>query len=77
MKEILQLIVQHLVTKPEAIQISETEGDTLSSLELRVAKEDVGRVIGKQGNTADSIRWLLAAIASRQHRRASLEIIDR
>jgi predicted RNA-binding protein YlqC (UPF0109 family) len=77
MKEILQFIVEHLVTNPEAIQISETEDDTLSLLELRVAKEDVGRVIGKQGNTAHSIRWLLAAIASRQHRRASLEIIDR
>jgi predicted RNA-binding protein YlqC (UPF0109 family) len=75
MKEILQFIVEHLVTNPEAIQIRETESVTVSILELRVAKEDVGRVIGKQGNTADSIRWLLAAIASRQHRRASLEII--
>jgi len=75
MKEILQFIVEHLVIEPEAIQISETESATVSILELRVAKEDVGRVIGKQGNTADSIRWLLAAIASRQHRRASLEII--
>jgi predicted RNA-binding protein YlqC (UPF0109 family) len=77
MKEILQFIVEHFVTVAAIIKIRKKEGDTLSILELRVAKEDVGRVIGKQGNTAHSIRWLLAAIASRQHRRASLEIIDR
>ena len=76
MKELLQTIVESLVTKPEAIEISETTGETMTILELRVAKEDLGRVIGKQGNTVQSIRTILQAVAARNSRKVTLEIVE-
>ena len=56
MKELVQFIAQQLVNNPDAVEVKETQGETASMLELRVAKEDLGRVIGKQGRTAKSIR---------------------
>jgi uncharacterized protein len=56
--------------------VKETHGDTASVLELRVAKEDLGRVIGKQGRTVHSIRTILNAVASRTNRKVVLEIIE-
>lgn len=76
MKELVQFVAQQLVTKPDAVEVKEAQGDTASVLELRVAKEDLGRVIGKQGRTAQSIRNILNAVASRTKRKAVLEIID-
>ncbi len=52
MKELVQFLAQQLVNNPDAVDVKETQGDTASVLELRVAKEDLGRVIGKQGRTA-------------------------
>ena len=75
MKELLQTIVESLVTKPEAIEISETPGETMTILALRVAKEDLGRVIGKQGHTVQSIRTILQAVAARNSRKVTLEIV--
>jgi len=76
MKELVLFLAKHLVTRPEAVEVKETQGDTASILELKVAKEDLGRVIGKQGRTAKSIRTILNAAASRTNRKVVLEIIE-
>jgi len=76
MKELLQFVVQRLVNNPNAVEVRETRGDTASILELRVAKEDLGRVIGKQGLTVKSIRVILNAVAARTNRKIVLEIIE-
>jgi len=77
MKEFLQFVAQQLVNKPSEVDVQETSGGMISILELRVAKEDLGRVIGKRGHTAQSLRVILNAVATRNHRRVQLEIIDR
>jgi predicted RNA-binding protein YlqC (UPF0109 family) len=76
MKELVEFLAQQLVNNPEAVDVKETMGDTASVLELRVAKEDLGRVIGKQGRTAKSIRTILNAVASRTSRKVVLEIVE-
>ncbi len=76
MKELVQFLAQLLVNNPDAVEVKETQSDTASILELRVAKEDLGRVIGKQGRTAKSIRTILNAVASRTNRKVVLEIIE-
>jgi predicted RNA-binding protein YlqC (UPF0109 family) len=76
MKELVKFLAQQLVSDPAAVDVKETESDTASVLELRVAKEDLGRVIGKQGRTAKSIRTILNAVASRTNRKIILEIIE-
>jgi predicted RNA-binding protein YlqC (UPF0109 family) len=76
MKELVQFIAQQLVNNPDAVEVKEIPGETASVLELRVAKEDVGRVIGKQGRTAKSIRTILSAVASRKRRKVILEIVE-
>jgi uncharacterized protein len=75
-RELLQIIVEGLVTKPEAIEISETQSESMTLLQLRVAKEDLGRVIGKQGQTAQSMRTILQAVAARNNRKLVLEIVE-
>ncbi|HXN87550.1 MAG TPA: KH domain-containing protein [Candidatus Binataceae bacterium] len=76
MKELVQFLAEQLVNNPAAVEVKETQGETASVLELRVAKEDLGRVIGKQGRTAKSIRTILNAVASRTSRKVVLEIIE-
>ncbi len=76
MKELIQFLAEQLVSHPEAVEVRETEGDTASLVELRVAKEDLGRVIGKQGRTAKSIRTIINAVASRTHHKVVLEIVE-
>jgi uncharacterized protein len=76
MKELVQYLARSLVTHPDAVEVKETEGEVASVLELRVAKEDLGRIIGKQGRTAKSIRTLLNAAASRTNRKIVLEIVE-
>ena len=76
MKELVHFLAQQLVNNPDAVEVKETQGDTASVLELRVAKEDLGRVIGKQGRTAKSIRTILNAVASRNSRKVVLEIVE-
>jgi predicted RNA-binding protein YlqC (UPF0109 family) len=76
MKELVVFLARHLVTQPDAVDVKETQGDSASVLELRVAPEDLGRVIGKQGRTAKSIRTILNAAASRTNRKVVLEIIE-
>lgn len=76
MKELVQLLARSLVNFPDAVEVKETQSDTASILELKVAKEDLGRIIGKQGRTAKSIRIILNAAASRTNRKVVLEIIE-
>jgi len=76
MKELVLFLAKQLVNHPDAVDVKETQADTTSVLELRVAKEDIGRVIGKQGRTAKSIRTILNAVASRTNRKVVLEIIE-
>jgi len=76
MKELVQYLAKSLVTNPDAVEVKETEGENASVFELKVAKEDLGRIIGKQGRTAKSIRTILNAAASRTNRRVVLEIVE-
>ena len=76
MKELVQYLAKSLVSNPDAVEVKEIEGETASVLELKVAKEDLGRIIGKQGRTANSIRTILNAAASRTNRKVVLEIIE-
>jgi len=76
MKDLVSFIVARLVDNPDAVTIEEREeGDTIV-VELRVAKEDLGKVIGKQGRTAKAMRAVLAAAASRLEKRSRLEIME-
>ena len=76
MKELVEYLAKSLVNNPDAVEVRETEGDTASVVELKVAKEDLGRIIGKQGRTAKSIRTILNAAASRSNRKVVLEIVE-
>ncbi len=76
MKELVEYLARQLVSHPEAVEVKETQGDTASVLELKVAKDDLGRIIGKQGRTAKSIRTILNAAASRNNRKVVLEIVE-
>lgn len=76
MKELLQFLAQSLVNHPDQVEVKETQSDNASVLELKVAKEDLGRIIGKQGRTAKSIRTILNAAASRTNRRVVLDIVE-
>ncbi len=76
MKELVVFLAKQLVNDPDSVDVKETQGDTASVLELHVAKEDLGRVIGKQGRTAKSIRTILNAVASRNNRKVVLEIVE-
>lgn len=76
MRELVRLLAQQLVNNPDAVEVTETRGDATTLLELRVAPEDLGRVIGKQGRTAKSIRTILNAVAARNNCKVSLEIVE-
>jgi uncharacterized protein len=76
MKELVEYLAKSLVNNPDAVEVKETEGENASVFELKVAKEDLGRIIGKQGRTAKSIRTLLNAAASRTNRKVVLEIVE-
>ncbi|MBI4515541.1 MAG: KH domain-containing protein [Deltaproteobacteria bacterium] len=76
MKDLVEYLARYLVNHPDAVEVKETQGDTASVLELKVAQEDLGRIIGKQGRTAKSIRTILNAAASRTNRKVLLEIIE-
>ena len=76
MKELVAYLAKSLVNNPDEVEVSEIQGETAAILELRVAKEDLGRIIGKQGRTAKSIRTLLNAAASRTNRKVVLEIVE-
>ena len=76
MKELVKFIAQSLVDKPDDVQVTEIEGEQTSVIELKVAKEDLGKVIGKQGRTARAMRTILSAASTKIRKRAVLEIIE-
>ena len=76
MKDLIEYIAQALVDHPEQVSVRTLEGNQSSVLELKVAKEDVGKVIGKQGRTAQSMRVLLNAVSSKLKKRFVLEILE-
>lgn len=76
MKDLVQYLAKSLVSNPAAVEIIETTGEDGSVLQLKVAKEDLGRIIGKQGRTAKSIRTLLNAAAIIGNRKVALEIFE-
>ena len=76
MKELIEYIARALVDNPEQVAVSEVEGNQTSVLELKVAKEDLGKVIGKQGRTARAMRTILSAASAKVRKRTVLEIIE-
>lgn len=76
MKELLTYVAQNLVDHPEQVSVTETQTDGETLLELRVAPEDTGKVIGRQGRIAKEIRTLIRSVAQRSGRRVSVEIVD-
>ncbi len=76
MKDLIKGIVQALVDNPEQVEVSEIESDNVLVLELRVAKEDMGKVIGKQGRTAQAIRTILSAVSGKAKKRTLFEILE-
>jgi predicted RNA-binding protein YlqC (UPF0109 family) len=76
MRELVEYMARALVDDPDAVQVSEIDGESVTVIELRVAQGDLGKVIGKQGRTARAMRTILNANATKQRKRAVLEIIE-
>ncbi len=76
MKDLITYIAKALVDKPEEVVVTETSGEQTSVLELKVAKEDLGKVIGKQGRTAQALRTILSAASTKIKKRSVLELIE-
>jgi len=76
MKDLIKFMAQALVDHPEQVEVSEVTGEQASVIELRVAKEDLGKVIGKQGRTAKAMRTILSAASTKIRKRTVLEIIE-
>jgi hypothetical protein len=76
MKELIAYIAKALVDNPDQVEVSEIEGEQTSVLELKVAKDDLGKVIGKQGRTARAMRTILSAASTKIKKRSVLEIIE-
>ena len=76
LKELIEYIAKALVDNPEQVKVSEIEGERTSVIELAVAKDDLGKVIGKQGRTARAMRTILSAASTKVKKRAVLEIIE-
>ena len=75
MKDILETIIRNLVDNKDAIEIKELEGEQSVVFEVKVAEEDMGKIIGKQGKIASSIRTIMKAAASRESKRVTVEFI--
>ena len=76
MKEILEVIIKNLVENQDEVSINENESTKSVCYEVKVAKEDTGKVIGKQGKMAKSIRTVMKAIANQEHKRVNIEFLD-
>lgn len=76
MKELIAYIAKALVDKPEEVDVTEIEGEQTSVIELKVAKDDLGKVIGKQGRTARAMRTILSAASTKIKKRSVLEILE-
>ena len=76
MAELLAYLARQLVDEPDAVSVAETEKEGAIVLELRVAKDDIGKVIGRQGRIARALRAIVRASGSHSHRRVLLEIVE-
>ncbi|RLB29424.1 MAG: KH domain-containing protein [Deltaproteobacteria bacterium] len=76
MKELIEYIAKLLVDNPEEVSVTEIEGEQTSVIELKVAKEDLGKVIGKQGRNARAMRTILGAASAKMKKRSVLEILE-
>jgi predicted RNA-binding protein YlqC (UPF0109 family) len=76
MKELIEYIAKSLVDNPEEVSVTELEGEQTSVIELRVAKEDLGKVIGREGRTARAMRTILGAASMKMKKRSVLEILE-
>ena len=76
MKDLIEYIAKALVDNPDQVSVSEVVGDQTSVLELKVAKDDLGKVIGKQGRSARAMRTILSAASTKLKKRTVLEIIE-
>jgi len=76
MKTLIEYMAKALVDNPEQVKVTEIEGERTSVIELSVAKEDLGKIIGKQGRTARAMRTILSAASTKNNKRAVLEIIE-
>ena len=76
LKELIHAIAVELVDHPDQVEVTEIPSDNNSVIELRVAKDDIGKVIGKEGRTAQSMRTILTAVSTKLGRRAHLDIVD-
>ena len=75
MKEILQTIITHLVDNKEAVEIKENDNEKSILFEVKVAQEDMGKIIGKQGKLAKSIRTVMKSVAGKEHKKVTVEFI--
>lgn len=75
MKELVEYMAKSLVDNPECVSVNEVDGEQSLILELKVAQEDMGKIIGKQGRIAKAIRTVVKAAAVKQHKRVIVEII--
>ncbi len=76
LKELIEFVAKALVDNPDQVEVAEIAGEQTVVLELRVAKEDLGKVIGKQGRTVKAMRSILSAASSKLRKRADLEILE-
>jgi uncharacterized protein len=75
-KELVEAVAGSLVSHPDQMSVSELSGDNNTVVELRVARSDIGKVIGRDGRTAQALRTLLAALAAKHGKRVQFEIVD-
>jgi predicted RNA-binding protein YlqC (UPF0109 family) len=76
MKDLIEYIAKALVDNPDQVSVNEVDGSQTAVLELKVAKEDLGKIIGKQGRTARAMRTILSASSAKLQRRTVLEIVE-
>ena len=76
MKELIKRITESLVDYPDQVSVKEIQGDRLFVYELKVAKSDIGKIIGKQGRNTDAIRTILKAVAGKTRKRMLLELLE-
>ncbi|MFM8313743.1 MAG: KH domain-containing protein [Deltaproteobacteria bacterium] len=76
LRNLVEVMAKALVDFPEQVNVAEVEGEQTTVIELKVAKEDLGKIIGKEGRTARSLRTILAAVSTKLRKRSVLEILE-
>ena len=76
MKEILETIILNMVDNKESVAITETMEERKASYVVKIAEEDMGRIIGKQGKTAKAIRMIMKSVAGKEHKRVEVEFVN-